>query len=112
MRDVCVVPDGLPVVQPDDPGKYAAFLFEAAMSEWAEPAVIACSCGGETRIVNTRGREGRDVVYRQRQCKSCGSQFSTFESAVNPRDRGRVDAALSRIEQAVTDLQNLKAVIK
>jgi transcriptional regulator NrdR family protein len=82
------------------------------MSEWAFPAVICCACGGDTAIVNTRGRAGRDVVHRQRQCRSCGATVSTFESRQNPANTRRVEKAIERIEGALEMLGQLKAELK
>ncbi len=61
------------------------------MSEWAEKAELRCACGGPTAVVNTRGRAKHDVIYRQRQCKSCGETFSTLETrdTIDQLDRAR-----------------------
>lgn len=65
---------------------------------WAHRAVVQCTCGAETRVLNTRGRPSRDIVWRQRQCVACGRLFSTYESVVRPVD---IEKAIDQLRDAV-----------
>ena len=40
-------------------------------------------CGAATRVINTCSE--LDVVYRQRECKSCGHKFVTEENESNAK---------------------------
>jgi hypothetical protein len=49
-------------------------------------------CRAGTRVINSRGRETGDEIYRRRECEK-GHRFSTEEKAFDPRDYPS-DAAL------------------
>jgi len=40
-----------------------------------------CKCGGETKIVNSRRKEGN--IWRRRECLECGERFTTWETNDN-----------------------------
>lgn len=82
------------------------------MSDWALQARMLCLCGGDTKVVNTRGRQKADVIWRQRQCLTCRQRFSTFETRtglvaaekVLGQTRRQMQAALKSIAKVVDDL--------
>lgn len=43
--------------------------------------MVCIQCGGETAVSNSRHQKRLNQVWRRRLCKSCGSVFTTEESA-------------------------------
>jgi transcriptional repressor NrdR len=41
------------------------------------------SCGGETKVLDTRLNESANAVKRRRECLQCGKRFTTYERIEN-----------------------------
>lgn len=68
-------------------------------------AVILCECGGETKVVNTRGVETGDVIRRERDCTVCCRRITTNESEGSQPGLLAFQAAITRLEGIVTRLK-------
>ena len=45
---------------------------------------IACECGGDTKVIDSRGSRGG--IRRRRECLHCGTRFTTYEGRGEPSD--------------------------
>lgn len=43
--------------------------------------MVCIQCGSETTVINSRLQKRRNQVWRRRKCLSCGTVFSTTETA-------------------------------
>ena len=43
--------------------------------------MVCVNCGAETRVINSRLKKRLNIIWRRRICNSCGTLFTTGESA-------------------------------
>ena len=84
-------------------------------------------CGHlESRVVDSRYREGGEVIRRRRECEKCGSRFTTYErieesiplvikkdGSRQPLDRNKILAGIKKAcEKRPVSLEQMEAIVR